>query len=1157
MTAERSKGEMPFLDHLEELRWRILWSLLALAAGVAVGFFLVQQFDVLALLRAPIAPYLPDGRLFVTRPAEPFLITVKLALGVGVVLAAPVIFSQLWAFLAPALYEEEKRVIVPALIAGAGLFVVGVVMAYLWVLPAALRFLLMFQREDLETIITVTAYLGFAIQLIVAFGLVFELPLFMVLLSALGLVEPRTFARHRPIALVVACVVAAVVTPPDVVSMVLMLGPLWVLYEGGIVVGRLVHRRARRRTIGAAGIGLLCLALASGEARAQEPMRPDTVPGDTLAQPLDTAAARRLGLPNAPSRAFPAADSVLRALLARSGYTVTRYAGDSVTLVGATGEITLVGAVLVEQEGILLEADTVRFHQPSCRLLADGSPALFESGTVLVGEGMHYDTCERFGTVASALTSFQQSGVTWYLRGGLGVDSASVRVYGASNDMTSCDLPSPHYHFAAERVKWVTNTIMVARPAVLYVRDVPILWLPFIFQDMRPGRRSGLLVPRFGLSDLVRPSAGYRRHVSNIGYYVVLNDYLDVQASLDWFSGNYLAVNGQVRYRWLDRFLSGGLAVSRIFEEGGSRSLRLQWNHQQSFDQRTRLTSSVDFATSARVVQRNAVDPQVQTATLSSRINFSKQLAWGTIALGGSRSQDLSNGTVSQTLPSVSLAPRPINLGPNVTWSPSLSATNSQTFDQRPAVLFPRAPSDGTEVVDSLFPDTRTTSLSFSTPLRVGRWNWSNSVSVRDFRTTRPPPPLVLPDPDDPSDTITVFYGEDFRTEVDWNTGINLPTLFSGTWKLQPSVGIRNTTGGAFLLKNRFTGGGFVSQGKRLAFSASLSPTLFGFFPGFGPLERIRHAVSPSVQWSYAPEAAVPEAYARALNPANPAAARVSPALHTVSLGLSQTFEAKLEPPPGDTAQDPRAARKIKLLAVQTSSVQYDFEQAKLPGRTGWRTQTLSNTFTSDLLPGFSLSTVHDLWAGVVGVDTTRFDPFLQSVSARFSLSGRTLASILSLLTGRDAPPSEEADTTARSPEDPLQPAGTGLGPRPGLDPVLDRQTARPTRGRGLSASFTFDDRRSRAGDDATSAFGANRTLGASLAFSPTENWSASYNTLYNFTRGEFGQHVLRLDRDLHRWRATFSFIQAPNGNFAFNFFISLMDQPDIRFNYDQRTVRR
>jgi sec-independent protein translocase protein TatC len=1163
-------GEMPFLDHLEELRWRILWSLAALLVGTVVGFFLVQQYDVLELLKDPIAPYLPDGKLIIIRPADAFLITLKLALVIGLVLASPVIFAQAWRFLSPALYEHEKRYIVPALMAGLGLFLAGALMAYLWVLPAVFRILYGFQFGFLEWMITADAYFGFATQLILAFGIMFQLPLVMVLLAALDLVQPRTFARHRPIALAAGAILAALLTPPDVVSMLMMMAPILLLYEAGILVARLLTRGRRGRTI-AGGVIVLALLGVPQAAQAQlegPPKREgqDTtrVARDSLAQPIDTATARKLGLPTGPSRPFPSADSIIRALMAREDYRATRYAGDSITLFGETQEIVLEGAAMVEREGATLEARTVRFQEANCRLEADGEPALFDQGTVMVGEGMRYDTCERIGTVESALTSFRQSGVTWYLRGrGIEVDSGSTRLYGAKNDVTSCDLPKPHYHFAAGEIKWVTNTIMVARPAVLYVQDVPILWLPFIFQDMRPGRRSGLLVPRFGLSDLVRPSAGFQRSISNVGFYVAASDFVDFQFSTDWFSGNYIALNGQVRYRWLNQFMAGGLSVSRIWEEGvdtlpGDRSLRLQWNHQQNFSQRTRLTASVDFATKTDVVQRNTVDPFVQTATLTSRINFNKQFSWGTLALGGNRTQDLSNGTTNQTLPTVTLTPSPINLASSVTWSPTLSFTNTQLFDQGQGVEVPLPPANGQQGIDTVRTDSRTTNFRLGTPLRIGRWNWSNDLSISTFRSTGPPVAVVLPDPDNPADTVTRFYSEDFRTGIDWNTGINLPLLFASTWKLQPRLGIRNTTGGPFWLRNRHTGGSFVRQGKRLSLSAGLSPTLFGFFPGLGLYSRIRHSISPILNWEYAPSAEVPEAYARALDPVSEDPTRFSPAVHRISLGLSQNFEAKLKRTADDTTgTDP--PRKIKLLSWQTSAVSYDFEQAQQEGRSGWATRQLSNQFTSELLRGFSLSLTHDLWDGPVGFDTTRFDPFLTSLSARFSISGNTFERIFSLLRGQDGPPPEEGGLEAIGGEDPIQPPGSSLGPSTRLDRNFFTMATNAPRAAGFRATFNFDLQRTRplkdsAGNEIETP--SNKVLGFSVQFSPTRHWNVTWNTQYNFTTSEFGQQVLRLDRDLHRWRVTFGFLRAPNGNVAFNFFISLTDQPEIRFQYDQQTVK-
>ena len=142
-----------------------------------------------------------------------------------------------------------------------------------------------------------------------------------------------------------------------------------------------------------------------------------------------------------------------------------------------------------------------------------------------MGEGIRYDTCRRRGIVNDALTNFTEGSTVWFLRGNVAQDSSSSRIYAGSSEITSCDLPTPHYHFSAKQMKWVSKNVLIARPVVLYVRDVPILWLPFIFQDVRPGRRSGILVPQFGLNDLVRPTRTYNRQITNIGYYWAPNDY--------------------------------------------------------------------------------------------------------------------------------------------------------------------------------------------------------------------------------------------------------------------------------------------------------------------------------------------------------------------------------------------------------------------------------------------------------------------------------------------------------------------------------------------------------------------------------------------------------------------------------------------------------
>src|SRR5207244_1215088 len=273
-------------------------------------------------------------------------------------------------------------------------------------------------------------------------------------------------------------------------------------------------RRAHAGRGSAAGLVALLL-LVGGSLDAQTPplprARPDTTPrtaADSAAQGrLDTATARRLGLPTGPSRSFPASAAVIELLQKLKGFRVTQYVADTLIVQGGDTEtIHLRGAAYVEREGTKVESDSIRYHRQSCRLDAMGDPKLFDQATVLVGENMAYDTCIKRGTVHNALTEFHQGAAPWLVRGALAVDSGSTRLYGANSEITSDENPVPDYHFATGQMKWLNKNVMVARPAVLYIHDVPIMWLPFIFQDVRKGRRSGILVPRFGLSDIVRPT---------------------------------------------------------------------------------------------------------------------------------------------------------------------------------------------------------------------------------------------------------------------------------------------------------------------------------------------------------------------------------------------------------------------------------------------------------------------------------------------------------------------------------------------------------------------------------------------------------------------------------------------------------------------------
>ena len=936
---------------------------------------------------------------------------------------------------------------------------------------------------------------------------------------------------------------------------------------------------------------VLAAALVAAPAAAQVPRGKPPLPGQPVARaPGDTTAQRRdssasdtgkvgrgAGLPSGPSRSFQSPDSVEQALLDSVDYRITRYSADSVQFLPGPKEIRMSGRGLVARDNTTLQADTINYAEKTCAIHAIGGPQLFDATGVVIGHGMLYDACNHAGLIGTATTDFKEGSATWYLRGNLAVDNEQDRVYAASSNITSCDLPDPHYHFAAREVKWVSKTLMVARPAVLYVADVPILWLPFIFQDMHRGRHSGLIPPSFGLNDIVRTSRNFHRDIRNLGYYWAINDYTDAQVTTEWFSTQYLTLNGIFRYRWLNQFMTGEISFTEYHEFSGSSSEQIQWNHSQQFSQESQLTAAINYATSSSVISRNTLDPVLAVSTIDSRVNFQQRFPWGSLSLGGSRTQDLSDPRVTTSFPTVSFTPNPIAISQDATWSPTFSLSNA-LLSNGPSTspvantFYTAVPGDTSVRLAS----NRQTSIQLSTPLRFGRWNWSNAISVTDNWSNQRIVDTVA-DPADTARRLVRTYDQTYETDFDWSTGINLPELLQGSWNLQPSVNIVNTASGPYMLRNRFTGGAFVTQGKRLGYSVSVAPTFFGLFPGFGPFARIRHSFSPSIAWSFAPAANIPLGYARALANGGPVLTTRSSATQTLTLGLTQNFEAKLRPPPlppgADTAGAPEPeAKKIKLLSIQTSGVGVDLEQAKKKGFTGWVTGTVSNTFSTDLLSGFSLSTSHSLFDGAPGAASSRFHPYLTSVSVRFGVGPsllQTIGSFFGLAGPAPSPPAAEAahrDTT-RAPGDTLAlgtPFTTGIQPNalssrpPGLGQLGPRAGSS-----AFNASIAFDLARQRPIDSAVarrtgqvvSVVPPQSTISGNISFQPTRHWSVSWETLYDIQKGQFASHVLRLVRDLHDWRATFSFVESPNGNVVFNFNITLIDQPEIKFDYDQRNL--
>lgn len=236
----------PFTEHLGELRDRLIHSFIAVGLGfVAAYFFKEQLFEILT---APLVTAMAkngNAKLIYTGLPEAFFIYLKVSLLAGITLATPVLFYEFWMFVSPGLYREEKKYILPIIILSLIFFIAGASFGYFIVFPYGFQFFLGFTTETIQAMPSMKEYLSFASKMLLAFGFVFELPLVLTFLSRMGLVTPAFLKKNRKYALLLFFVVAAILTPPDVMSQIMMAMPLILLYEIGILGARLFGKKSR------------------------------------------------------------------------------------------------------------------------------------------------------------------------------------------------------------------------------------------------------------------------------------------------------------------------------------------------------------------------------------------------------------------------------------------------------------------------------------------------------------------------------------------------------------------------------------------------------------------------------------------------------------------------------------------------------------------------------------------------------------------------------------------------------------------------------------------------------------------------------------------------------------------------------------------------
>lgn len=251
--------KMPLTEHLSELRRRIIISLIALLIGFVASFIYSEElfkfltlplrYDLSFSISSPFVTLIEKNikinpPLVFLAPAEAFWMHLKISMIAGLILALPVIFSQLWKFVSPGLLPKERRYVVPFVVIATSFFFVGAAYCFFLVLPFAMGFLLTYKTGSMAPMLSVGSYVDFCLKFILAFGVIFELPIAIIFFTRVGVVTPEKLAKHRKYAILLAFVVAAFLTPtPDAFNQSLMAVPMIVLYEAGILISKLFVRR--------------------------------------------------------------------------------------------------------------------------------------------------------------------------------------------------------------------------------------------------------------------------------------------------------------------------------------------------------------------------------------------------------------------------------------------------------------------------------------------------------------------------------------------------------------------------------------------------------------------------------------------------------------------------------------------------------------------------------------------------------------------------------------------------------------------------------------------------------------------------------------------------------------------------------------------------
>jgi hypothetical protein len=652
-----------------------------------------------------------------------------------------------------------------------------------------------------------------------------------------------------------------------------------------------------------------------------EPAAPDTVgdPDERTLAPVPPNQAR--AQPPARTALPSGSDSTMQALADLPGYRMAVYQGERADFEARDRRLVLWGTpearATFSGQGNRVEADSSIVYDDLTGRIRTTGPSLFtpDRGDPMESRALIYDLQEQRGSALGARTTYTE-GANWIVEGDL--DSVEDgRLFGSRTRFTSCDLDPPHSHFQAQELKLVADQVLVARGVRMYVEDVPVLWLPFLAQNLGSGRASGVLTPRFSMNDVVRTSSGYNRRISNVGYYWAMSDYSDMTVAMDWFSNNYTALSAGLRYRWRQQFLRGNADVKHYWRDTGRRELALNTRHDWDISERTRANISARFVTSSDFVRENSFDPREVTQNIRSDAGFSHRFDWGNLSVSANRNQFLSEERTDMTLPSVnlSLATRTLFAAPpaSASWYNNLSLGGGMRFSRD---LHDRPFQEDTVFVLNRADELRTrasmnASMGLGDASLSGRVEFSETVfsdvpgrffpggnaggdpngdplavgRMGGFTTGDGLPPALDPFLQSELMEDPAFRDDLAQATVSWGSSLGYRVNLIGSTTLTPSVGLSGE------LRRTDTipvASSFVTGPVRVTAGARLQTDMYGFYPGFRDFEAIRHKITPSASFDYSP----------AVTPTNLQqdvfGARTAHPRKVLTFGFNQTFEARL-----------------------------------------------------------------------------------------------------------------------------------------------------------------------------------------------------------------------------------------------------------------------